>query len=427
MKKITIWLEKRFNILCMGGNRFWGNMFSNIFEDGRAFILRNFPERQIYLRSGGEVSYFVLGTRTQVAAVSGILFVSLWCIFTVFNLIWGINPLTSPSQKLKLKEAEYERILEDYQAKYSNAQLQLEEQRQSFEVAAKNFQEKHAAIAQFNNQTSFSGDKPAMNLSGYATGKILVSPNTRDVQSRRARKDFQQVAELNVDNTLDLPLQNLDKNQNQILQTAEDATLDNIERMRAIIRSTGLDVPTVLGLGEFGAGGPLLDIDGVRAEMDSESRITNIKARAYEAQMLQEALNSMPFNNPVDADHYKTSSFGVRRDPFTKRPAMHEAIDFASYRMAPIIATADGVVTFSGRNGSYGRMVEIDHGHGFVTRYAHLEKTFVKRGQEVKKGEKLGGMGSTGRSTSTHLHYEVRFQDRVYDPETFLRAGRHVQ
>ena len=427
MKKLIFWLDNRFNILCMGKNRFWGNMFSNIFEDGRAFILRNFPERQIYLRSGGEVSYFVLGTRTQVAAVAGVLFVSLWCVFTIFNLIWGINPLTTPSQKIKLKEAEYQRLLEDAQAKYSNAQIQLEQQQKSFEVAAKNFQEKHAAITQFSSHQSSAAAKPALTLSNYATGQILVSPSVRDASDRHARKDFKQVAELSLDNNIDLPMHNLDKNQNQILQTAEDATLDNIERMRAIIRSTGLDVPTVLGLGEFGTGGPLMDIEGVNAEMSSESRITNIKARAYEAQMLQEALNSMPFSVPVDADHYKTSSFGVRRDPFTKRPAMHEAVDFASYRMPPIVASDDGVVTFSGRNGSYGRMVEIDHGHGFTTRYAHLEKTFVKRGQEVKKGEKLGGMGSTGRSTSTHLHYEVRFQDRVYDPETFLRAGRHVQ
>ncbi len=420
-------LDKWFKVLCMGKNRFWGNMFSNIFEDGRAFILRNFPERQIYLRSGGEVSYFVLHTRTQVAAATGVVFVALWCLFTIFNLLWGVNPFTSPAQKIKLKEAEYQRLLEDAQAKYANAQVQLQEQQKTFEVAAKSFQEKHAAIAQFSSHTGIQAEQPTLTYSNYASGKILVTPNIRDVADRRARKDFKKVAELNIDNTLDLPLENLDKNQNQILQTAEDQTLESIERMRAIINSTDLDLETVLSLGSMGAGGPLLDVDNVNTEMDSESRITNIKARAYEARQLDEALKSMPLAHPVDADHYRTSSFGVRKDPFTKRPAMHEALDFASYRGAPIVATADGVVVKAGRNGSYGKMIEIDHGHGFVTRYAHLEKTFVKRGQQVKKGDKLGGMGSTGRSTSTHLHYEVRFQGRVYDPDTFLRAGRHVQ
>ena len=411
----------------MGTKFSWGNMFSNFLEDGRAFILRNFPERQIYLRSGGEVSYFVLRTRTQVAAAAGVIFISLWCLFTMFNLIWGANPFASPSQKIKLKEAEYERLLEDVQAKYANAQLQLEQQQQTFEQATRSFEEKHAAIAQFSNNTAVSNDLPQIGYNDYATGKILISATVRDIEDRRPRKDFQKVAALTLDGTLGSPLQSIDENQNNILRTAEDETLNEIEHLRAIIDSTELNINTVLGLGDLGTGGPLMNVGPVSGDMDSEARITNIKARAYEAKLLQDAVDSMPLGHPVDADFYRTSSFGIRRDPFTKRPAMHEAVDFASHRMAPIVATADGVVTFSGRKGSYGRMIEIDHGHGFVTRYAHLEKTFVKRGQEVKRGEKLGGMGSTGRSTSTHLHYEVRFQGRVYNPDTFLRAGRHVQ
>jgi len=117
----------------------------------------------------------------------------------------------------------------------------------------------------------------------------------------------------------------------------------------------------------------------------------------------------------------------MRKDPFNNRPAFHGGVDFGAYRLAPIVATADGVVKFVGRNGGYGRTVEIDHGHGFVTRYAHLEKTYVKKGTFVKKGAKIGGMGSTGRSTATHLHYEIFFQGHDYDPDKFLKAGRYVQ
>jgi len=117
----------------------------------------------------------------------------------------------------------------------------------------------------------------------------------------------------------------------------------------------------------------------------------------------------------------------MRKDPFNKRPAFHAGIDFGAYRLAPIVSTADGVVKFVGRNGGYGRTVEIDHGHGFMTRYAHLEKTYVKRGARVKKGEKIGGMGSTGRSTATHLHYEIYFQGQDFDPDNFLKAGKYVQ
>ena len=106
---------------------------------------------------------------------------------------------------------------------------------------------------------------------------------------------------------------------------------------------------------------------------------------------------------------------------------MHTGMDIASYRNAPIVATADGKISFAGRRPGYGRVVEIEHGYGFKTRYAHLDKTYVKRGQKIEKGEKIAGMGSTGRSTSTHLHYEVMFEKSTLNPEKFLKAGQYVQ
>jgi len=115
----------------------------------------------------------------------------------------------------------------------------------------------------------------------------------------------------------------------------------------------------------------------------------------------------------VGEETYRTSSYGMRKDPFTKRPTFHEGLDFGGQRNTPIVAAADGKVIFVGRNGGYGKSVEIDHGHGFITRYGHLHKINVKRGQIIKKSDKIGGMGSTGRSTATHLHYEVHFQGRV--------------
>jgi len=146
-----------------------------------------------------------------------------------------------------------------------------------------------------------------------------------------------------------------------------------------------------------------------------------------EAEVLETAVTSLPLGHPVDAETYRTSGFGLRQDPFTKRPTMHHGLDFGGRQETPIVATAEGVVVRVGKNGAYGRMVEIDHGHGFKTRYAHLHKTFVKRGQTVDKGQKIGGMGSTGRSTANHLHYEIHFQGRAYDPSKFLKAGLYVQ
>ena len=121
-----------------------------------------------------------------------------------------------------------------------------------------------------------------------------------------------------------------------------------------------------------------------------------------------------------------TSGFGRRTDPFTSRPAIHEGIDFGSRARRPVYSTAPGRVSFVGWKGGFGKMVEIDHGLGLRTRYAHLRTIFVKRGQEVDFRERIGEVGSTGRSSGPHLHYEVLVDGRPRDPENFLRAGQYV-
>lgn len=404
-------------------------MFNNGIDDGKALILRWFPERQIYLRSGGEVSYHTFGTKTQVAIALFFASVLIWCTITLFNLIWGNNPLLGANQQIKLKTAQYERLLEDAEARYQTAQLQLDQQQDVFERAARNFQEKHAAIAEFAKQPLLSESESVFGNSSNTSGtRILMAPTIRDVHEREARITGFSSQRLNTGTSLDLPMDTLDQTQNTLLASAEMATLERIERNRSIIEATNMSIDTLLNAGFTGTGGPLINPD---AETDVDEtptpRIVNIRARTYEAKVLDEAISSMPLGHPVAAENYMTSRYGIRRDPFTKRPAMHQAIDFASYRMAPIVSTAKGKVIYAGRKGGYGRVVEVDHGYGFVTRYAHLAKTYVKRGQDVEMGEKIGGMGSTGRSTSTHLHYEIQFQGKTYDPQNFLKAGRYVQ
>jgi murein DD-endopeptidase MepM/ murein hydrolase activator NlpD len=123
----------------------------------------------------------------------------------------------------------------------------------------------------------------------------------------------------------------------------------------------------------------------------------------------------------------RTSGFGARIDPFTHHGAFHPGQDFAGAYMTPIHATAPGVVAFTGQRTGYGNVVEIDHGGGFKTRYAHLQAISVAMGQRVGIGQRIGAMGSTGRSTGVHLHYEVWENGRVQDPTRFLKAGDYVQ
>jgi len=129
-------------------------------------------------------------------------------------------------------------------------------------------------------------------------------------------------------------------------------------------------------------------------------------------------LSSTPSIRPTEG--WLSSGFGYRVSPFTGLREFHKGLDIAGHKGTEIIATADGVVTFVGRNGSYGKMMKIDHGHGLITRYGHIQKTLKKRGEAVKRGDVIALMGNTGRSTGPHLHYEVLLNGLPVNPKKYI-------
>jgi len=142
---------------------------------------------------------------------------------------------------------------------------------------------------------------------------------------------------------------------------------------------------------------------------------------------LQDGVIAIPSDKPVQASVTFTSGFGVRSDPFHAGAAMHPGIDLAGAVGTPIYATAEGTVLRAGWNsGGYGNLVEIDHGRGITTRYGHMSAILVSEGQHVTRGEQIGRMGSTGRSTGTHLHYEVRIDGRAVNPIPFMKSTDYV-
>jgi len=180
-------------------------------------------------------------------------------------------------------------------------------------------------------------------------------------------------------------------------------------------------------------GGPLIESKDPRAlaavldvDEDFANRIQHAAADMSEAHALEDTAKSLPLGQPAPSAD-RSSNFGVRVDPFTGHPAFHSGEDFSGSRMEAIHATAPGVVSFTGVRNGYGNTVEVDHGRGFKTRYAHLAVISVQVGDHVTIGSRLGGMGSTGRSTGTHLHYEVWVNGRAQNPDRFLRAGAYVQ
>ena len=142
---------------------------------------------------------------------------------------------------------------------------------------------------------------------------------------------------------------------------------------------------------------------------------------------LQDGVIAIPSDKPVKASASFTSGFGVRSDPFHAGAAMHPGIDLAGSYGTPIYATADGTVLRAGWNsGGYGNLVEVDHGRGITTRYGHMSAILVSAGQHVTRGQQIGRMGSTGRSTGNHLHYEVRIDGRAVNPIPFMKSTDYV-
>lgn len=191
-----------------------------------------------------------------------------------------------------------------------------------------------------------------------------------------------------------------------------------VEEISGALESVGLKPDT--GSERGATGGPLIPLSG-SSLFDQRARDLDQALESLEA--IKQFARSAPIAHPAPG-HAVTSSFGPRRDPFIGRPAHHSGIDFRAPTGAPVLAAGAGTVVGAGWNGGYGRMVEIDHGRGLTTRYAHMSRISVQEGDRIEKGAVIGRVGSTGRSTGPHLHFEVRRGGDAVDPRPFLRAGR---
>jgi len=221
--------------------------------------------------------------------------------------------------------------------------------------------------------------------------------------------------------------------QRAIVNRLTERTLLSIDTFEDTVAMTGIDVDSLLS--ELPAsdqnddsGGPFIPDDYVVEEdpvfsLQSSIAVLDLQMDRWES--LQEVVRSLPLTAPLDQFRV-TSGFGARRDPVNGRKSRHYGIDLGAPMRTPIMATAPGEVVFAGWKGHYGRVVEIDHGHGIRTRYGHLRKILVKVGQQVAHREEIGLLGSSGRSTGPHVHYEVQVKRKPLNPLNFLEAGQNV-
>ena len=221
-----------------------------------------------------------------------------------------------------------------------------------------------------------------------------------------------------------------------LVRRYQSQALETVEHFEKTIAMTGLEVDSLLAAkaqtflaqgGPFIAGEVRRDHrpEDLRAASLNEKSLDRLDLQLERWSALREVLGTLPLAPPLE-QYEITSSFGARTDPLNGRKARHNGLDFRSQLGSSVYSTAPGEVVVAGWYGHFGRTVEIDHGHGIRTRYAHLRSILVKRGEQVANHQKVGLVGSSGRSTGTHLHYEVLFNGQPQDPAKFLTAGKYV-
>jgi len=207
-------------------------------------------------------------------------------------------------------------------------------------------------------------------------------------------------------------------------------TVQGIDALKETITLTGLDPEEILSLDNIeGKGGPFHDMskaqDLLKIEEDYYQDAQKMEISIARWTTLNTILKNIPLARPTERG-YVSSSFGFRRDPIKKKKAFHAGMDISGPKNTKVYSTAPGIVIAAHRSGAYGLMVEIDHGQGFKTKFGHMKKIYVKKGQQIDFQTKIGLMGSTGRSTGRHVHYEISYNGKPQDPAKFFKAGNYA-
>ena len=260
----------------------------------------------------------------------------------------------------------------------------------------------------------------------FLTTALGATAKDRDAQELAADVAIENLAEM------EIAQRGAELRNDAIFAKLEEAVTISMDPLDKMFRDAGMSPDDLLNQvrkGYSGQGGPLSPLSlSTKGPVPSaeEIRANAILTGLDKMNLYRLAAFKAPFAMPVKDSFRFTSGFGFRRDPKGAGNRMHEGTDLAGAYGTPVYATADGVVTFAGWDSGYGRLIKIQHEFGIETRYAHQSQLRVEVGQRVSRGDRIGDMGNSGRSTGTHLHYEIRFGGKAVNPMTFIKAARDV-
>ena len=464
---------------------------SDFREAVRRFLKHHYVERQIYLRSHGQVQFISLSPFTQAVFLAiGTIFFG-WIAFSSVNVVFKQQIIASKDQRYTKMQGSYEERLAHLQSAYDELNGQLVISQERFLATTRDLKDKHRQLTTLLGQRkAASNDLDSMrqqfaatyrnSAESDATGNTILMSVDQDADGinvaqttarpQRMAADGSYIveggqvggsmgggvdivglagannandAQNGTTSLVDTKLTNLDHAQQSLINTVDEATDRRIRELTSIIGMTKVaDVDTLVRANDSkpgkGAakesdaeGGPFLGLaDGeALAGADNGSAFSKQLARVSQnintMGELEAAITKLPLAQPL-LDYHETSGFGARRDPFNGRMAFHAGEDMATAYGSTVYATTAGTVTYADWRGAYGRLIEIDIGNGFKTRYGHLSAINVKVGQKIAFRQIIGRVGSSGRSSGPHLHYEVWFDGIVRDPTKFIEAGHYV-
>lgn len=427
---------------------------------------RHLPEQRLFLKSDTETRFIRLRSGTQaLALVFGSLALAWTILATAILMLDSISAGTS-RQQVARQQALYEQRLNDLSAdrdlraeeaasaqdrfalalaQVSQMQARLlasEDRRRELETGIEVIQntlrsaikDRDEARSEMVALTAAPG--PGRNTDqklddAEATLEFLTSTLGKTAEQRD--KNAIQMARAN-DRTAEIAQQkqDLEAQNDVIFSQLEEALTVSVQPLEKMFKQAGLSPDTLLSAvrkGYSGSGGPLtplsLSTKGLPSSQD-ENRANAILQSLDNMNLYKIAAFKTPFAMPVQDVVRFTSGFGGRNDPINGARRQHEGQDFAGNYGTPIYATADGTVISAGWSNGYGRLIKIQHSYGIETRYAHLSQIRVNVGQKVSRGERIGDMGNSGRSTGTHLHYEIRIGGSAINPMTFIKAATNV-
>ena len=300
----------------------------------------------------------------------------------------------------------------------------LDRGRKKAEAEKRSYAERHAILDRHLENTRRKNTALAQNLKNTGA-ELAVALAEKSQASRMGASLNTRVGELKK------RLSNAKVAQTALLERIGDTSQSEAKRLRSIIASAGLNVKKLLrveGVSALAQGGPFEAVSksGAASEEEKlEGALVSVNGMLDHLDGLQRIVRGLPLASPLDY-YYVSSRYGRRRDPINGTTAMHRGVDFGAKHRATVFSTAPGKVMYAGWKGKFGRFIEIDHGNGVITRYGHLRRIYVKRGQEIRYRTKIGQMGNSGRSTGTHLHYEIHINKRSVDPLKIMKAGKNV-